>query len=57
MPTRALEDLLMGWFPDMFWLFLEWSLWLSLALAIGVGLGWMLWRRRWRAEVARSAAE
>ena len=47
----------MGWFPDMFWLFLEWSLWLSLALAIGVGLGWMLWRRRWRAEVARSAAE
>lgn len=38
----------MNWFPDMFWLFLEWWLWPLLGTLLGLAIGWLVWRRGWR---------
>ncbi len=38
----------MDWFPDMFWLFLEWWVWPLLGLLTGLAIAWWFWRRPWR---------
>ena len=54
----------MDWFPDMFWLWIEWLLAALLFLALGLLIGWLLWRRSGRrgrteleAELAQLRAE
>ncbi len=36
----------MEWFSDMAWLVGEWFLLLALSALVGLGIGWLAWRRR-----------
>lgn len=47
----------MNWFPDMFWLFLEWWLWPLLGVLMGLAIGWLVWRSGWRRSEVESARE